>query len=62
MEPIAVSVKGGNEWSIVHRCLKCGALRENRIAGDDDELALVSLAVRPIARPPFPLESIHKKI
>jgi hypothetical protein len=57
-----VSAKKGNEWSIVHRCLKCGTLRENRIAGDDDELVLISLAVRSIAQPPFPLESIRKTI
>ncbi len=28
----------------------------NRIAGDDNEVLLLSLAVRPIALPAFPLE------
>jgi len=55
MEPIAVWVRKGAEWAIVHRCRKCGALRTNRIAGDDNELLLMSLAVRPLALPPFPL-------
>ena len=32
--------------------------RINRIAGDDNELALMSLAVRPLASPPFPLDRL----
>jgi hypothetical protein len=28
----------------------------NRIAGDDNPLMLMRLAVQPLARPPFPLE------
>ena len=58
MEPIAVWVKRNGEWAIVHRCQECGAMRTNRIAGDDSGLALMSLAVRPLARPPFPLEGL----
>jgi hypothetical protein len=58
MEPIAISVRHGKEWVIIHRCNGCGALRENRIAGDDNELALLSLAVRPVAQPPFPLDGL----
>lgn len=57
MEPIAVSVRRGGEWVIIHRCRECGGLRANRIAGDDNELALLSLAVRPLAQPPFPLDT-----
>ncbi len=58
MEPIAVWVKQKGEWSIIHRCTKCGALRLNRIAGDDNETILLSLALRPIAMPAFPLDHI----
>ena len=58
MEPIAVWVRREGEWAIVHRCRKCGAMRTNRIAGDDAELALMSLAVRPLAQPPFPLDRL----
>jgi hypothetical protein len=58
MEPIAISVRRGKEWVIIHRCNGCGALKENRIAGDDNELALLSLAVRPVAQPPFPLDGL----
>ena len=55
MEPIAVWVRRGGDWAIIHQCRSCGELHSNRIAGDDNELALVSLAVRAIGQPPFPL-------
>ena len=58
MEPIAVTVRRDGEWAVVHRCTECGKLAANRIAGDDNELALMSLAVRPLAQPPFPLDRI----
>ena len=58
MEPIAVWVRRNGEWAIVHRCCECGVVRVNRIAGDDSHLALISLAVRPLAKPPFPLDGI----
>lgn len=58
MEPIAVWVRRGSDWAIIHQCRKCGALRSNRIAGDDNEVALVSLAVKAISQPPFPLSRI----
>ena len=60
MEPLAVAVRGKNEWIIIHRCTGCGALKGNRIAGDDNEMALLSLAVRPVAQPPFPLDGLLK--
>lgn len=56
MEPIAVAVRGGGEWVLVHRCSGCGELDLNRIAGDDNPLLLTRLAVKPLAQPPFPLE------
>jgi hypothetical protein len=59
MEPIAISVRQKNEWMIIHRCGLCGALKGNRIAGDDNEMALLSLAVRPVAQPPFPLDGLY---
>jgi hypothetical protein len=58
MEPIAVTVRADGEWALVHRCAGCSAVRVNRIAGDDNPLALMRLAVRPLARPPFPLETL----
>jgi hypothetical protein len=56
MEPVAICVRRDGEWTLVHRCAGCGTVHLNRIAGDDNPLALMQLAVRPLARPPFPLE------
>ena len=58
MEPIAIWVQRNGEWALVHRCTDCGVVRTNRIAGDDSGLLLMSLAVRPLARPPFPLDAL----
>ncbi len=60
MEPIAVEVRPDGEWALVHRCLTCTALKSNRIAGDDNEFVLMSLASKPIALPPFRLEALAK--
>lgn len=59
MEPVAIEVRRDGEWSIVHRCTGCGLLRTNRIAGDDRELSLLSLALRPLAKPAFPLDILN---
>lgn len=58
MEPISVWVRKNGEWAIIHRCSECGAIHSNRVAGDDNEIKLISLAVRPLSRPPFPLENL----
>ena len=48
MEPVAVWVRKGGEWAIIHRCRLCGKLASNRIA------------MRPLCTPPFPLERIEE--
>ena len=58
MEPIAIGIRPDGEWTILHRCQRCGLIRPNRIAGDDNEVRRVSMALRPLARPPFPLERL----
>jgi hypothetical protein len=35
-------------------------VRVNRIAGDDNEYALLSLAARPMAAPPFPVTRLRR--
>jgi hypothetical protein len=56
MEPISVWVRKGGEWAVIHRCRLCGTLSSNRIAADDNDMLLLSLAVRPLGNPPFPLD------
>lgn len=60
MEPISIAGRSDGEWVLVHRCTGCSQLRTNRIAGDDDELALLALALRPISSPAFPLELLPR--
>jgi hypothetical protein len=55
MEPVAICARHGGEWMLVHRCTDRRAAHLNGIAGDDNPLMLMRLAVRPLARPPFAL-------
>jgi len=55
MDPIAVWVRKGGEWALIHRCRECSHLNSNRIAADDNEILLLQLAVKPLAMPAFPL-------
>ena len=55
MEPISVWVRKNGEWAIIHRCRARGEISSNRIAADDNPTLLMSIAVKPLAMPPFPL-------
>ncbi|MEP7023673.1 MAG: RNHCP domain-containing protein [Actinomycetota bacterium] len=54
MEPIAVTIRGERRWMLIHRCTRCGRLRMNRTAADDNVLMLMQLAALPLATPPIP--------
>ena len=60
MEPVAVWIRKNGEWAIIHRCKICGELHSNRIAADDNPLKLMSLAMKPIAFPPFPIDKVEE--
>ncbi len=51
MEAIAVWVRKGGEWALIHRCTTCGKMDSNRIAADDNPMRLMALALRPSAYP-----------
>ncbi|WP_431958195.1 RNHCP domain-containing protein [Nocardia lijiangensis] len=51
MAAVSLSARADGEWLLVHECAACGALKANRIAGDDNALALMRIAVRPLADP-----------
>jgi DNA-directed RNA polymerase subunit RPC12/RpoP len=57
MEPIAVTIRGERRWMLIHRCTRCGRLRMNRTAADDNVLLLMQLAALPLATPPIPFLS-----
>jgi len=56
MEPVAIWAKNEGEWSVIHRCVKCGFIRTNRISGDDSRDCLISTVLKPALNPPFPLD------
>lgn len=60
MEPVAVWVRKNAEWALIHRCRICGKLTSNRIAADDSPMKLMSIAMKPLTLPPFPLEKIEE--
>lgn len=60
MDAVAVWVRRGGEWALIHRCRRCGALSSNRIAADDNPMKLMSIAMKPLCEPPFPLERIEE--
>ena len=60
MNPIGVWVRQNGEWAIIHRCRSCGKLSSNRIAADDNPALLMSIAVKPLAEPPFPLDKVGR--
>lgn len=53
-------VRKDGEWAIIHRCRRCGKFSSNRIAADDNPIKLMSIAMRPLASPPFPIERIEE--
>ena len=60
MVPIGIWVHKKGEWSILHRCERCGFIRSNRIAGDDNEATLLGIAAKPLSSLPFPLDAFLK--
>lgn len=60
MEPVAVWARKSGEWAVIHRCKRCGKLSSNRVAADDNPMKLMSIAMKPLAEPPFPIERIEE--
>jgi hypothetical protein len=56
MEPVAITVRGDGECVLIHRCLACHQIHLTRIAGADNLLPLLGIAMRPLSRPALPLE------
>ena len=48
------------EWAVIHRCKMCGSFSSNRVAADDNPMKLMSIAMKPISHPPFPIEKIEE--
>lgn len=48
MEPIGVQTRRTGEYVLVHKCVKCGFERYNRVAGDDDMELIAKLSGTPV--------------
>lgn len=51
MEAVTLTARADGEWLLVHRCVRCESLSTNRIAGDDNALALTRIALRSLRDP-----------
>lgn len=60
MEPVAAWVRKNGEWAIVHRYRTCGCFSSNRVTADDNPMKLMSIAMKPLATPPSPIERIEE--
>lgn len=60
MDAIGVWVRKNGEWAIIRRCRRCGKLSSNRVAADDNPMKLMSIALKPLCTPPFPIERIEE--
>lgn len=43
MEPISIEKNKKGKYQIIHRCLKCGIIKKNIIANDDDNDLILTL-------------------
>lgn len=50
MKPIGVVRRDDGEMLVVHQCQGCGHISKNRVAGDDDDARLQSLAIQGVGR------------
>lgn len=60
MDAVAVWVRKSGEWAVIQRCRRCGKLSSNRTAADDNPMKLMSIALKPLCEPPFPIERIEE--
>ncbi|MEV0201760.1 RNHCP domain-containing protein [Nonomuraea sp. NPDC050691] len=58
MAALSVSVRRDGEWLIIHCCQSCGELSANRIAGDDNALVLLRVAIRPLSDTRLPVSAL----
>ncbi len=61
MEPIGLTIKrDGGELMIVHRCVGCGTIGKNRIAGDDNHASITNLLIKSSELGVEVIEKLHK--
>lgn len=59
-EPVSIWVKPNGSWEIIQRCTWCGDMRTVARTPEDNPIKLMSIAARPLADPPFPIERMQE--
>ena len=59
MEPVSVWVKPDGNWDLILRCKSCGEMENRPVAKGDNPIKLMSVASKPLANPPFPIERLE---
>ncbi len=58
--PIGIWVRDDHAWEVLGKCSLCGEIASTPVAEGDNPTLLLSLAHRPLAMPPFPIEKIEE--
>ncbi len=58
--PISIWVKPDGTWEVIGRCSVCGELEATPVQEGDNPILLLSLADKPLANPPFPIEKMDE--
>ncbi len=59
LEPVSIWVKPDGKMEILQRCRFCGEIHSSPKDEKDNPLKIMSIAARPLAEPPFPLDRIE---
>jgi len=61
LEPISICIDRDEQWALIQRCSCCGEIRGEWINGYyDSPIKILSLAMKPLSSPPFPLEKMEE--
>ena len=60
MEPVGVWVRPDGTWEIIQRCGFCGEMKTAELSEEDSSVKILSIASKPLASPPFPVEKIEE--
>lgn len=60
LEPISIWVRKDGAWEVVQRCRLCGDITSSPLTKQDNPIKALSIAAKPLAAPPFPVEQLEK--
>lgn len=60
LEPVSIWVRSQTQWEVIGRCRRCGEMHATPVAKADNPIVLLSIASKPLAMPPFPLEKLEQ--